>query len=432
MRAIETLKSALRKGFIRIFSANFVNRLILFGYSAFFSHFFDRSLWNSYTYANNILAYFLLLQGLGAPSGVIQYCSANITNSERHSYLKYSLKVGFIANIVAMLAVIVFASIFDLRVPGSREILLLLCLQPVIQIGFDIFQNYFRATLRNKAFSWISIGQSVPFLIFVVGLGYLFKIPGIVAGKYLSYVPALVMIFLFMGTEWKQLRAAIPLTRDKSRTFLGFSITAALSNSISQILLLVDITIIGQMLPAYVGAYSNASRIPFNLYFIPASIIIFVYPFFVKMAHDVAQVKRQFYRMQRYLMAINAIISISLIALAPWLIPLIWGAKYQDSVPPFQVLMIGYFIIGSFRLPASNIIACLGKMKINLYNNVISLVLNIILEVLLIGYGRAHGGPAGGMLGAAIATVIVYGVTAIIGNSYLAWYFRRHERRNAA
>jgi len=72
---------------------------------------------------------------------------------------------------------------------------------------------------------------------------------------------------------------------------------------------------------------------------------------------------------------------------------------------------------GSFRIPAGNVIASVRKVKINLYNSILSGVLNILLDIVLI--------YKFGSIGAAIATTSIFIISSIISNVYLFIYFKK-------
>jgi O-antigen/teichoic acid export membrane protein len=85
-------------------------------------------------------------------------------------------------------------------------------------------------------------------------------------------------------------------------------------------------------------------------------------------------------------------------------------------VTTFRILAFGYLIAGTFRIPAGNILASLGKVKMNLWNAIISGSANIVLDVLLI---KAYGA-----VGAAVATVLVFVISSFVSYLYLEKYFK--------
>ena len=116
---------------------------------------------------------------------------------------------------------------------------------------------------------------------------------------------------------------------------------------------------------------------------------------------------------------LNASISFGLFIFAPFIIQLVFGSAYSDSVVPFRVLSIGYFFAGTFRIPAGNLLGAIKKVKEGLYEALICGLLNIILDVLFILWWGATG--------AAISTSCIYVVSGIIVNGYMCYYLNKNE-----
>jgi O-antigen/teichoic acid export membrane protein len=191
-----------------------------------------------------------------------------------------------------------------------------------------------------------------------------------------------------------------------------------LTNSISGILYLLDTFLIGVIIQSetVVASYKTATMIPFALNFIPMSVITVAYPYFAKNKDNKELVKKYFLKMQRYLFLLNLVISILLITFAPFIIKVVFGEEYLDSLIPFRILSLGYLIAGTFRIPAGNIIASLRKVKINFYNSIVSGSANVVLDIILI---KMYGST-----GAAVATVLIFLISSIISNVYLRRYLK--------
>lgn len=114
--------------------------------------------------------------------------------------------------------------------------------------------------------------------------------------------------------------------------------------------------------------------------------------------------------MIKYFGLFNFILAIILVAGAPWIIEFVFGKQYLDAVIPFRILSIGYFINATFRTIGGNIIAMLHQVKFNMYVAVGSGIMNCILNVPFIKYF--------GPIGASVATVIIFSVTAIANTLY--------------
>lgn len=408
----------VRNGFFHIFSANVINKIIQFGISVIIVRVITKEAFGMWSYANNILSFFLLVEGLGVVPGLLQFASSSKTEEEKLSYLKYALLVGILFNLGLAIAILLFTTFFQLPVRGSTEILRYLFLIPLVNVFFNILQIFLRSDLRNKQFSLVTVINTLTFFFGVLIGGYLFEIVGIVWGRYLSYIISSFIALWFVKDYYRTfVNVKIP-NKEQRQDFLKFSIVSMLSNSISQMLYLLDTFIIGIIIQSgtVVASYKTATLIPFALNFIPSSVMTFAYPYFAKHKDDKNLVKNYFLKLQKYLLLFNLVISILLIVFAPFVIRVIFGPDYSDSVLPFRILSFGYLIAGTFRIPAGNIIASLKKVKVNFYNSIISGGANIVLDIILI----KNYGP----VGAAVATVVVFVISSFVSNIYLRKYLK--------
>ncbi len=415
---IELIKSIIKKGFFQIFSANFINKVLLFGITIILSRILDKSVYGSFIYAQNILNIFLLLEGFGSVSGILQYCSSEKDTNRKIKFFKYGLKIGIISNGILAVCILVFTLIFELSVEGSTEILMYFCLLPLFTIVFNEMQVFLRSDLRNKEFSILSVTNTSLYFLGNIVLGIVFSIKGIIIGRYISYLLSIILGIYYVKNYIELIIKSDYPNRKERREFIKYSIVTCLTNSISSILYLLDTFLIGLIIhdSNIVATYKNATLIPFNLNFIPMSIMVFAYPYFAQHSSDIKWVKDKYSILKKYLLIVNLIISTVCIIFAPQIINLFFGEKYYDSITSFRILSFGYLIAGTFRIPAGNILASIKKIKVNFYNAIFSGVINIILDIVLILKYGANG--------AAIATVSVFIISSLISNIYLNKYLR--------
>lgn len=269
---------------------------------------------------------------------------------------------------------------------------------------------YLRSTLQNKPFSVLNVANTILFFFGSVIGGLLFNVIGVVLGRYFAYIICVGGAIKSIKCETHNVLKANELKYAEKKAFLIFAITAMLTNSISSMLYLIDIQLIGSLSKSaeIVASYQTATIIPFALNFIPLAIMTFSYPYFAKNGSNLKWVISSYRSLLRYLAPLNLVISGGLFILAPVIVPAIFGDPYADSVIPFRILVLGYFIAGTFRIPAGNILASVRLIRINLFNAIICGILNIILDILLI--------PIYGATGAALTTVSIFVISSIISN----------------
>lgn len=409
----------IKNGFLHIFSASIINKIIQFCSGVILIRFFPKEEYGQYSYAGNILSMFLLVEGLGVCSGLLQYASENEDKNKKLSYVKLSLNYGGLFNFLLGIVIFVFSLIFTLPIAGSVEILRWMFLIPLCSLIFNIIETYLRTCLRNKEYSILSVMNTIFVLLFsVVGVIF-YGVWGVIAGRYIAYLLTDIIAFVVIRKDVFIMNTISLPTVDERRGFLKFSIACMLSNSISGLLYLIDTFLVGLIIKesSVVAAYKTATIIPFALSFIPESVITFAYPFFAKINTDKHKFKNYYTLLISSLGFINIFISLILFLMAPFIIRIVFGENYSDSVLPFRILAIGYFFAGTFRIPAGNMLGALRKVKINLYNAIICGILNVILDILFILWW--------GSKGAAISTACIYLVSSIISNSFLLFYLNK-------
>ncbi|HPY97317.1 MAG TPA: oligosaccharide flippase family protein [Candidatus Cloacimonadota bacterium] len=404
------------RGFYHIFGASFINKVIQFSASILLVRILSKQLYGVWTYAENILQFFLLLQGLGCVVGLLQFASANQDNPEKqYSYMKFTLIVGLIVNSIIALSIVIFYFFGELGIPESKPILLILAIFPVLNIIFDTIQMYFRSSFENKKFSLLTTVNSATFLTFSTLGALIWGIYGVAFGRYMAVIISVITGIYLLKPHIKKIYTSYKLSYIEIKEFLSFSLISMLSNIFSSLLFILDVFLIGLLMKdeSLVATYKIATIIPFAMNFLPMTVLIYIYPYLVQAAKNKEQIKSLFKKLVLVLSSINAIISLSAIALAPFIIRLLFGADYENAIPSFRILMLGYFVIGSFRSPAGNTLNALKKVQYNLLIVIITGIFNIALDYLLI---KKYG-----MIGAATTSLTV----SIISAGLALIYFKK-------
>ena len=403
-------------GFFHVFGSNVINKVVAFGSGILLVRLLSKNDFGLYSYSYNIITLFLLFNGLGTLTGMLQFGSEN-RNKDDHlssAYLKYGFRIGLVFNIILMIAIVVYTIVFKLSLVGANCVLLAMSMIPLVVFISEAQQVYFRTNLMNKEFSYLNTVNTLLITVFSVIGAYLFQIYGVVIFRYFAYLLTIMLGIKLSKDTLNMLKDNnYCLNKKEKSQFLKFSLTATFNNAISHLLYTIDIFLIG----IYIGntdviaSYKTATLIPFALNFIPVSVITYLYPYFCGHNTDKQWIKSNFYRMMIILGLINLIITVILFLFAPLIIKILFGVKYLDSLIPFRILVIGYFFAATFRIPIGNIIVIIKKVQFNLYLSMVTGVLNIILGIIFI---RVYGST-----GVALATLGVFIFTSVCSTAYL-------------
>ena len=119
--AADAVRSLFKKGFFHIFGSEFLSRVIGFATGIIIVRVLSKELFGVYSYANNILGFFLLLSGLGVQSAVLQFCSEKEQSAEKLPFFKYGLKLGLWINALISEALIGFTLLFRLPIEAAGK-----------------------------------------------------------------------------------------------------------------------------------------------------------------------------------------------------------------------------------------------------------------------------------------------------------------------
>ncbi|HPH11893.1 MAG TPA: oligosaccharide flippase family protein, partial [Thermotogota bacterium] len=206
----DIVRSLSSKGFMHIFSASLINKIVSFGTSFIVVRILSKEAYGAWAYAMNILNFFLLVEGLGVVPGLLQYASLSNTRNEKTSFLKLAFLIGLVSNLIVAIGILLFTCYFELPIKGSAEILRMLSFFPVISIMVNIFQVFLRADFRHKSFSYLTVFNTVVFMICVIVGGLLYEVKGMVFGKYISVILSIFISIFILRDYLTLLKAKLP------------------------------------------------------------------------------------------------------------------------------------------------------------------------------------------------------------------------------
>lgn len=419
----QEIKTLYRTGFFHIFSSQVINKIIAFCSGVFVIRILSKVNYGIYSYANNIISIFLLLSGLGAVSGLLQYGSENRDNPQKiAAYSQFAWKIGVSANVFISILIVLYTVFFKNQITGSAIVLLLMCLYPIITYVYSQMEIGFRIHLQNKIYSLLSTINSLFILVFSIFGAIKYQIIGTVLFRYIAYILSIFIALILAKKYMYTSKPSLELTKDEKRAFFKLSFISSITNGISQMLYLLDVFVIGMIIPnaEIIASYKAATTIPFAMNFVPLAIITYVYPYFASHNKDREWVIGKYYQLLKRMILLNFFITAVMYIFAPLIIKTVFGTQYIDSIEPFRVLALGYFVAATFRIPSGNILVSLHRVTFNFYNSIISGAANVVLNLILI---KKYGS-----IGAAYSTVIVYIISSLILTAYLQWIIRDSSR----
>lgn len=393
-------------GFFHIFGSNIINQAIAFFSGIILVRVLSKTDYGIYSYAYSIVNFFLIFNGLGATSGLLQICSETGNENLQKSYYIMAKKYAYLFDVLLTIGLIIVARVYPFKMNGVNGQLVAMSLLPIAMLMYQLKSTYCRATLKTKAYSYFNTVNA--FLVFVMSItGALFcNAEGVVIGQTIAYITtAIIMKFVIdKGENFEK----VQLAKNMKEGFVKISLVSAATNGVSQIMNMLDVFILGVLIPngATVASYKVGSTIPTALAFVPGAIITYVYPYFARNKDDKKWTRIHFKKLMYATAIVNGSITIALIVMAPFIIRIVFGAQYMDSLVTFRLLSLSFFFSGTLSGISGNLLVTQRKLKFNFWRAFFMGIVNTIGNVAFI----TMWGP----VGAAISTLCVSAISGII------------------
>ena len=137
-------------GFMHVFVGQLFSYLVAFCGAVVYARLLGKVEFGVYSFANNIIQFFLLVNGFGVASGVLQFVSTAKNLNIKQAYLRYSMVIGLLFNFLLSLGIVFYTFYVPIPVHGAKIILLSMAFFPIGRLYLDVHQAFLRAMQHNK------------------------------------------------------------------------------------------------------------------------------------------------------------------------------------------------------------------------------------------------------------------------------------------
>jgi PST family polysaccharide transporter len=310
-----------------------------------------------------------------------------------------------------LIAVAVSIGTLRLIQPHDRESLLLVSIYSITLVfqAFDTIDAFFQSQVRSKITVWAKNGAFLVFAAVRVWLIYvrapLWTFLAAMAGEIVLGAVGLVLGYRLSGgriLSWRgtQKRAAHLLQQSWPIIFSAMAI---------MVYMRLDTVMLKMMQGDFaVGMYAAATRVSEVWYFVPVAIVSSVSPALMR-AKDNPELFDSWIRRLFSLMTVTACVLGSIVALASHaIIRILYSSSYSGAAPVLAVhVWASVFVFAGVAQSPWDIAKNL--LKLSLYRTIAGAAINVALNFVLI--------PRFAAMGAAIATVVAYAVSAVFANA---------------
>jgi O-antigen/teichoic acid export membrane protein len=367
-------------------------------------------------FAYGIVQFIIPIGGFGLHQSLIRYGALLNSEDEKQQLFSYVLKKGIVASIVIILVLVGIGYFIPFQFDKTYGYFSILSLSILTVFILEIIKIQFRLQHKNRLYAITEFWYNIILTGLIFGLSYLFQGMGYIIALIVS--PVLTALFFI-----KKLNVKLHIKNNLKITNLSFwkyGFFGGLSSVVTQLLILIDIILIGYLIddPVAVTNYRYISIIPFSLLFLPRVFITTDFVTFTEKIHQKDYINRY---IKNYMLFFG-VVSILLLLFSYFFaeqILYIFGVEYMDYADSFLILIMGIVGIYIFRGLFGNLLSSIGKIELNYYIISIAIVINIISNYYLI--------PLYGIKGAAITSAILMWFTGILSWLSFLYFFRKNR-----
>ena len=367
-------------------------------------------------FAYGIVQFIIPIGGFGLHQSLIRYGALLKSEDEKQQLFSYVLKKGIVASIAIILVLVGIGYFIPFQFDKTYVYFSILSLSILTVFILEIIKIQFRLQHKNRLYAITEFWYNIILTGLIFGLSYLFQGMGYIIALIVS--PVLTALFFI-----KKLNVKLHIKNNLKITNLSFwkyGFFGGLSSVVTQLLILIDIILIGYLIddPVAVTNYRYISIIPFSLLFLPRVFITTDFVTFTEKIHQKDYINRY---IKNYMLFFG-VVSILLLLFSYFFaeqILYIFGVEYMDYADSFLILIMGIVGIYIFRGLFGNLLSSIGKIELNYYIISIAIVINAISNYYLI--------PLYGIKGAAITSAILMWFTGILSWLSFLYFFRKNR-----
>ncbi|MBE9109958.1 MOP flippase family protein [Nodosilinea sp. LEGE 07298] len=224
---------------------------------------------------------------------------------------------------------------------------------------------------------------------------------------------------LWQASSW---RPKFSFSIEHGKELFGFGINVAGFNILNFFNKRTDDLLVGYYLgPVELGYYSVAYRI----YLIASQVLISVIskvtlPTFSKLQNEPERLVKAFYEVTKMSSAVTFPMFLGISALAPELVPILFGDQWQKSVPVMQILML-IGPVHTILIYNSSILMAMGKPSWRLGIHFINVIANVLGFVIVAKWGIVAVATAYVVRGYLLLPLSILAINKLVKVSYLSY-----------
>lgn len=412
--SIDFIKGFLSRSGSYVFSTTIASRLLSFFASWIALQLIPNKELGVVIYAFQIIIFIIPMGSLGLNQGLLRYGSQLKSTQEKDALFRFVLKKGIFVSLIFTGIIIIIAYLLNFELNETSYYLILL--SSIITSGFifEILKIQFRLQKNNKLFSLAELSYNILLIIFVFFLSYNFQELGYAIALIISPLVTSIIFIPKLNITWKKPRKLAFINYG----FFRYGFFASLSNVTTQLLISIDIILIGIILKnmEMVTAFKYVSLVPYSLLFLSNVVITTDFVNFTEKINNTTYIKNYIKNYIKLFSLISAICILIIYSFGEVILSF-FEKNYTAYFSSLMILTIGVSGILTLRGLFGNLLSSIGKAHINFVITTLALALNIILNYYFI--------PKYGILGAAFTSAIIMWFTGILSLLSFFYFYKK-------
>lgn len=397
------IKDIRQKGFLHLLSANLLIQVVAFASQLFVAGILAPDDIGRIKIIQTYLSIFSIIAGMGFNASTLKLCSEKKNTKEQSSLFRSALFFTLISTLIIYIIVLLL-NYFQIFTSDKLIIWLIpLGLFPIISNSiFMVFISYFQATKKIKLLSKLTFSNKIISILAIILLSYLWGIKG----YYLAYNLSFLLMIVVCIIVYKSAFSDKFFSFSKSTHFTShwkYAKSSIFANLFSEMSAYIDIILISFLVKDMkeIGFYSFALTITVILRLFPGTVQQITSPYFSSMAQNKNEFTIAFKRYNKILYSVVLVTLVLVWIIVPFITHSIFNGKYDQSMPYFILLAVGWSLRQLTQLQSGAIFG-LGKIQYNAYISLITLLFNTLIVSISIYYfgliGAAYASIPGGLV----------------------------------
>lgn len=349
-----------------------------------------------------------LVNELGLSTAIIQ--RKEVTEDHLTTALIAAVISGTILMILTILLSPLVAAFF--RQPLVRPVLSVLSAGFVLGAFGSVQRALLQKALRFDRVTGAELGGETAFALIGIVLALLgLDVWALVGGTLARYAASAALLWR-LGSWW-------PAGRwqwSRFRELFGFGVNVLGTQIVNYTSSNLDYLIVGRVLgDAPLGFYTLAYQLTmFPRMRISSMITRVAFPAFAHVQDDPVRLRRGYTRLLNYVSLITFPLVAGLLAIAPELVPLVFGPRWAPAIRPIQLLAIGG-LLASVGTTVGSVLKGIGRPDVELRLNLVSVGLLAVALLVGVRYGIIGVAAAVSLKTLLMVSAFAWAVTRLIG-----------------